>query len=186
MHIADSFQFAWSAVRGARVRSLLMMLAMSIGVAAVIVLTALGEGARNYVTGEFASLGTNLVIVLPGRNETGGAGVAMSVSGTPRDLTLDDARALQRNTRVRRMAPINVGTTLLNAGGLERDVPVLGSSHELLTIRNWSMAQGKFLPEKIWIVRTRSALLAPRCAKNCLAASRPLDSGCGWVTGGCV
>ncbi len=147
MQISDSLHFAWSAVRGARLRSLLMMGAMSIGVAAVIVLTALGDGARNYVTGEFASLGTNLIIVLPGRNETGGAGVAMSVSGTPRDLTLDDASALLRHSRIRRMAPIMVGTTLLNAGGLERDVPVLGSSSQLLKVRNWSMAQGKFLPD---------------------------------------
>ena len=54
-----------------------MVLAMSIGVAAVVVLTALGDGARRYVVDQFASLGTNLVIVLPGRSETGGVNPAM-------------------------------------------------------------------------------------------------------------
>jgi len=146
MQPADGVRFAWLAVRGAPLRSSLMMTAMAIGVAAVVVLTALGDGARNYVLNEFASLGTNLVIVLPGRSETGGAGFAMSVSGTPRDLTLDDARALAQHGQVRHIAPLTVGTTLLSANGLERDVPVLGATHDLLTVRNWSMSQGKFLP----------------------------------------
>ena len=69
-----------------------MLLAMAIGVAAVVVLTSLGEGARRYVTGEFASLGTNLLIVIPGRSETSGGAPTTFVGETPRDLTIDDAR----------------------------------------------------------------------------------------------
>ena len=81
-------------------RTLLMLLAMAIGVAAVVVLTSLGEGARRYVTGEFASLGTNLLIVIPGRSETAGGAAAIVVGVTPRDLTLDDARALTAGVAV--------------------------------------------------------------------------------------
>ena len=62
-----------------------MMLAMSIGVAAVVVLTALGEGARRYVVDQFSSLGTNLVIVLPGRTETAGIRPGMLLGQIPRE-----------------------------------------------------------------------------------------------------
>ena len=63
-------------------------------VAAVVTLTALGEGARRYVVGQFAAIGTNLVIVVPGKTETTGGMPGMG--GAPNDLTLDDARALLR------------------------------------------------------------------------------------------
>ena len=74
MTATDVSAVAVRALRRYPGRTSLMLLAMAIGVAAVVVLTALGEGARRYVAGEFASLGTNLVIVLPGRSETGGVG----------------------------------------------------------------------------------------------------------------
>jgi putative ABC transport system permease protein len=144
--ILDTLAFALGALRGFHTRSLLMMLAMAIGVASVIMLTALGEGARNYVTGQFASLGTNLVIVLPGRTETTGAGAFLLTGTTPRDLTLDDAKALVRGTEVRRIAPMMVGSVMISAGGLEKEAPVIGSTPELLSIRHWQLAQGRFLP----------------------------------------
>lgn len=142
----DLVRFTLGALRGFRTRSLLMMLAMAIGVAAVVLLTALGEGARQYVIQEFASLGTHLVIVIPGRSETGGAGVAMSMSETPRDLTLDDAQALRRSALVRRLAPLMVGASMVSARGLEREAPILGATAELLQVRHWRLAQGRFLP----------------------------------------
>jgi putative ABC transport system permease protein len=78
----------------------LLVLAMAIGVAAVVVLTALGDGARRYVMNEFSSLGSNLVIVLPGRSQTGGFNPGNAITNTPRDLTIDDAQALQRASAV--------------------------------------------------------------------------------------
>ncbi|RMD84706.1 MAG: FtsX-like permease family protein [Candidatus Dadabacteria bacterium] len=119
---------------------------MAIGVAAVVVLTALGEGARRYVVGEFASLGTNLVIVLPGRVETGGIGPVAFSGETPRDLTVGDALSLARLPGARRIAPIVVGSAPVSARGLERSAPVIGSTSELLAIRHWKLAQGRFLP----------------------------------------
>lgn len=142
----DVSRYAWQALRGYPSRTLLMLLAMAIGVAAVIVLTSLGEGARGYVRGEFASLGTNLVIVIPGRSETSGFNPGNMLSETPRDLTLDDALALTRSFGVRRIAPINVGAAVAAWQGRQREVPVLGSNSELLAIRHWELAQGKFLP----------------------------------------
>ena len=70
MSPTDTLRFATRAATAYPLRTALMTLAMSIGVAAVVVLTALGDGAHRYVVGEFAALGAQLLIVLPGRTET--------------------------------------------------------------------------------------------------------------------
>ncbi|MEI7843708.1 MAG: ABC transporter permease, partial [Gallionellaceae bacterium] len=108
MKLTDTLQFASGSLRGSPTRTLLMMLAMSIGVAAVVILTALGEGARRYVVNQFSSLGTNLVIVLPGRTETAGIGPGMMTGQTPRDITLDDVQALMQSPSIKRVAPLTV------------------------------------------------------------------------------
>ena len=145
MRTADTLSYARTAVRGHRTRTLLMLVAMAIGVAAVVVLTGLGEGARRYVTKEFSSLGTELLIVLPGRSETTG-GAPPLLGTTPRDLTLDDAFALTRSSTVRRIAPISVGQIPVAWGGREREVPVLGSTSEFFAVRHLAMSKGRFLP----------------------------------------
>ena len=147
MRLADTLQFASGSLRGSPTRTLLMMLAMSIGVAAVVVLTALGEGARRYVVDQFSSLGTNLVIVLPGRTETAGVGPGLLSGQTPRDITLDDAQALLRSSAVKRIAPLTVGSATLSRDALNREVVVAGSSADMLGIRHMSVAIGRFLPE---------------------------------------
>lgn len=93
MRFSDLLRLSLDSALRARMRSIMLLLAMSIGVAAVIALTSLGEGARNYVAGEFQALGTRLVIVIPGRTETGGVAPGMLAGETPRDLTLADAEA---------------------------------------------------------------------------------------------
>jgi putative ABC transport system permease protein len=146
MRVLDVGTFAAHAILRYRVRSALMLLAMAIGVAAVIILTSLGEGARRYVVGEFASLGTNLLIVLPGRSETTGVGPALFSGQTPRDLTLEDALALTRHAQVKRISPLMVGSVPVAWSGREREVPVLGTNSDFLGIRHWNLAQGHFLP----------------------------------------
>lgn len=109
------------------------------------VLTALGDGARRYVTGEFSQLGTNLLIVMPGRSETTG-GAPPIMGETPRDLTLDDAVVLTRNRSIQQVAPITVGSAPVSYKQLEREVNILGSTANLLSVRQLEMARGKFLP----------------------------------------
>jgi putative ABC transport system permease protein len=146
MRVGDVLRLALGALTGHARRSALVLLAMAIGVAAVVVLTALGEGARRYVTSEFAALGTHLLIVLPGRSETTGGHPPM-MGETPRDLTLDDALALKRSRHVRRIAPITVGSAPVSWQRREREVSVIGSTAPFLSVRHLSMAQGRFLPE---------------------------------------
>lgn len=146
MKALDTFSFALATLRGSRLRAGLMLLAMAIGVASVVVLTSLGEAARRYVTSEFSALGTHMLIVLPGRSETAGVGPSMFLSETPRDLTLADAMALSRSNAVQRVAPMNVGSAPVSWGGRDREVVILGTTSEFLTIRHFKMTQGQFLP----------------------------------------
>jgi len=143
----DTIHFAMGSLRSSLGRTLLMILAMSIGVAAVVVLTALGEGARRYVINQFSSLGTNLVIVLPGRTETAGVSPGMLLGQVPREISLDDAEAILRSRAVKRIAPLTIGTATLSHGALNREVTVLGSTSDLLAVRHMSMGLGTFLAE---------------------------------------
>ncbi len=147
MIVRDVIDFATRSLNSARSRSFLMMLAMSIGVASVLILTALGEGARRYVVNQFSSLGTNLVIVFPGRSETAGISPGMLLGQTPRDLVLEDALAIKRSSAVMRVAPLAIGGTQAANGARNREVVVLGSTADLLPIRHMEMAQGQFLPQ---------------------------------------
>ena len=146
MKITDIIRFAFRASTGYPTRTLLMLLAMAIGVGSVVILSTLGEGARRYVVGQFSSLGTNLLIVLPGRSETVG-GPPPLLGITPRDLTLDDAMALQRSSAIKYVAPISVGAAPVSWGGREREVTILGSTPHLFQVRQLTMALGQFLPE---------------------------------------
>lgn len=146
MKFFDVLLFASGSLRGSRTRTLLMIFAMSIGVAAVVVLTGLGEGARRYVINQFSSLGTNLVIVFPGRTETAGIGPGMLLGQIPRELSLDDAQALLRSYAISRIAPLTIGSSQISQGALNREVVVLGSTSDLLKVRHMSLGQGQFLP----------------------------------------
>lgn len=150
MRSLDLIQFARSAATGNPLRASLLVLAMAIGVAAVVVLTALGDGARRYVMNEFASLGSNLVIVLPGRSQTGGFNPGNAITNTPRDLTIDDAQSLQRAPSVARVAPLAVGTSEISFGGKLREVMVAGTTAQYITVRNMALAQGRFLSSGDW------------------------------------
>jgi putative ABC transport system permease protein len=145
MRLTDLLRFAGGGLRGHRLRTFLSLLGVSIGVASVILLTSLGEGARLFITGEFASLGSNLLIFVPGKTET--AGLAPLVSTAPHDLTLEDARALSlRVPALRRVAPLVVGTAPVRSGERSREVTVVGTTREMLEIRHLKMSIGRFLP----------------------------------------
>ncbi|HJP38379.1 MAG: ABC transporter permease [Gammaproteobacteria bacterium] len=146
MRFFDCNRIAFGAVIRYPLRTGMMLLATSIGVGAVLMLTALGESARGYVGQAFQTLGTNIVIVMPGRTETAGTAPGAMVGTTERDLTLDDARALLRSPAIRYIAPVIVGSATVSQGNLERETTILGSTTDFATIRQWTMAQGEFLP----------------------------------------
>lgn len=145
MKTADLLVFAAGGLRGHPLRTGLSVLGVGIGVASVILLTSLGEGARGYVTREFATLGSNLLIVIPGKTET--KGLAPLVSTAPHDLTCADAEALlARIPALRRVVPLAVGTATVAARDRRRQATIVGATHDLLEVRHLKMASGRFLP----------------------------------------
>ena len=174
MRTRDAIAFALASLAFSRVRTLLMLLAMSIGVAAVVVLTAIGNGARHYVVDQFSSLGTNLVIVVPGRAETAGGAATTLVGETPRDLTLDDARSLLRGDALRRMAPFNLGEIAVSYRGRERQAPLLGSTAALLPIHHLEMARGSFLPEEDMEIARPVCVLGATISRELFGRQNPL------------
>jgi putative ABC transport system permease protein len=174
MRPVDTTRYAVGAATGNRLRTILLMLAMSIGVAAVVVLTALGDGARRYVVREFSALGTNLVIVLPGRTQTGGFSPMNAITGTPRDLTVDDAMAVRRATAVRRVAPIVVGTSEISSGGRVRENLVVGTTSDYLAVRSFTLAQGRFLPEEDWSRGSPVIVLGATVRSELFGSASPL------------
>ena len=147
MRFYDLLFLAFSTLIRYPLRTLMLLIATSIGVMAVILLTAVGEGARDYITGEFKDMGTNLLIVLPGKNETTGGGSPVDLAGVaPRDLTVEDAISLRQIEAINRIAPIVVGETPAQFNGLERSVPIIGTTPSFLAVRQWEMESGNFLP----------------------------------------
>jgi len=145
----DVTRMSLQALRRYPLRTAMMLLAIAIGVAAVVLLTAVGEGARRYVTGQFSSLGTELLIVLPGRADTAGGGSVQGllVGETARELTLEDTIAIMRSPRIRRVTPLVLGAGTASSGARERDITVLGTGAAMLAIQHWVMGAGRFLPE---------------------------------------
>ncbi len=145
MTFNDTLNLSFSAIKTQPVRVLLIILTMSIGIASVSVLTALGESARFYIMSEFEALGTHLIIVLPGRSETTG-GQPPLFGETPRDLTLADAEALHRIHHIAAISPISIGAAPVSIKGLEREATIIGSNAALRQVRHLSLSQGRFLP----------------------------------------
>lgn len=173
MSLRDLLLFAGTALRGHRLRSALSLLGVAIGVASVILLTSLGEGARLYVQGEFASLGSNLLLVTPGKIETTG-GPPM-VTGVPHDLTVEDADALKRRVAgVVRVAPMAIGTASLRFGDRTRDSLVLGTTAEMQAVRRFEMGAGRYLPAGEAARGRRVAVLGPKLVTELFEGRSPL------------
>jgi putative ABC transport system permease protein len=175
MKPVDVTRMSLQALRRYPLRTAMLLIAIAIGVAAVVLLTAVGEGARRYVTGQFSSLGTELLIVLPGRAETAGGGIqGLLVGETARELTLDDTLAIARSTRIRRVTPLVLGAGTVSNGARERDITVLGTGAAMLEIQHWLMGAGRFLPDGALDVAQPVCVLGATVAHELFAGPSPI------------
>jgi putative ABC transport system permease protein len=173
MRPRDAVAFCLGALRGHRLRSGLSLLGVAIGVASVIILTSLGEGARLYVTGEFAALGSNLLIVFPGKTET--TGISPFLTEAPHALTLEDAEAILRRVRpARRVAPIVFGVAPARYSDRRRDVGVIGATAELQGVRKIRLRSGRFLPAGELARGQRVCVIGSRVASELFGGGNPL------------
>jgi putative ABC transport system permease protein len=173
LSLPDLLRFAWRALSGHRLRSGLSLLGMGVGVGAVVLLTSLGEGARGYVSNEFANIGSNLLIVVPGKSETTGA--IPGLGGAPNDLTLDDFEVLIKSLRqVSRGAPLATATGTVSTGERSRQVAVIGTTAEFLEVRKLALARGRSLPPGELHRGTSVAILGEKAARELFPGENPL------------
>lgn len=147
MRAPDLLRFTWVSLRRQRFRSAMLLLAVAIGVAAVVILVSLGEGARNYVLGEFSFIGKDTVVMFPGRKNTTG-GMPPVTGAAARDIRRDEVEVLLRTVEgIAAAAPLVVGNAPVSHRSRERDATVLGTNAAFFRIRQLALAQGVGLPE---------------------------------------
>lgn len=140
----DLIRFCAGSVGAHRLRTALSMLGIAIGIAAVILLTTIGEGTRAYILRQFTQFGTNILSIHPGKTET--IGVPGVLGGTTHKLTIDDAMAIQRLREVERVVALSVGQGRVEAEGLGRSVYVYGVTADMPAVWRFTVGQGQFLP----------------------------------------
>lgn len=146
MRITDLLRFTVLTLSRQRFRSAMLALSLTLGVASVVILVALGEAARSYVLGEFAFLGSDVIAVFPGRKTTTGA--LPPVTGVAaRDITLREAQIIEKTVvGVEGVAAIVVGSAPASRGSRERNSIVLGVNSEFFAIRQLGLASGSLWP----------------------------------------
>jgi len=144
VRVADLVKFTGHSVLSHRMRALLTALGIAVGVAAVVLLTSIGEGVRRFVLAEFTQFGTNIVSVTPGTAQTMGGSIG--VFGTVRPLTIDDAEALRRVPYATASVPVVQGNAEVEGNGRKRRVTVYGTGHEFADAFRFEVASGNYLP----------------------------------------
>ncbi|MCG6962600.1 MAG: ABC transporter permease [Acidobacteria bacterium] len=172
MTFLDLLRFVAGALKGQRLRSFLSALGVGIGVAAVILLTSLGEGTREYVVSQFTQFGTNLIGINPGKVKT--MGMPGVFGGTTHKLTVDDAEALRRVPGVDKVIPVAMGQARVEGNGRGRSVYIYGVNHEATAAWKFAVAQGSFLPPMDPHRSGAFAVFGPRLARELFGASSPL------------
>jgi putative ABC transport system permease protein len=176
MNPLDLLRFATQALLQNRRRSGLSLLGVVIGVVAVVSLTAIGEGALRYVTTQFASLGSSIVNVSPGKNETTG-GMPHGIGGVPNDLTLQDAIVLERRVQaVRAAVPVSVSTDIVSYRERGRSSRVVGVTSEFQQLQRLDMASGSFLPESELDRGAAVVVLGHKVAQELFDNANPLGA----------
>jgi len=172
--MADLARLALSALASHRLRSLLSMLGIAIGVAAVIVLTSIGEGTRRYIVAQFAQFGTNIIAIHPGKAKT--SGMPGVFGGTTRHLTVDDAMALARIPGVERVVPAAFGTARVEAAERGRNVTVYGVTPDIETVWRFHVRVGSMWPSGDPRRGAPLAVLGPKLARELFADANPLGT----------
>lgn len=144
MRLADLFNLTLHAVEAQRLRSALTGLGIAVGIAAVVLLTAIGEGVNRYVLAEFTQFGTNLLAVTPGKAST--LGISGAVISTVRPLSLEDAEALGGISQALAVVPTIQGNAAVETDGRSRRTMVLGVNGNVPDVWKMRPSLGRFLP----------------------------------------
>ena len=174
MQLTDFLTLAIRAISAQRLRSFLTLLGIAVGIAAVILLTSIGEGIHRYVLAEFTQFGTNVVGVHPGRTKTGGATTGFPSSARP--LSLEDAEALKRLPNVVAVTPSVFGNAEVSGNGRVRRVSVYGVGPGLLVVFKAKVRSGQFLPEEEAGAARAQVVLGPKLKNELFGAENALGA----------
>ncbi|MFV2071802.1 MAG: ABC transporter permease [Thermoanaerobaculales bacterium] len=172
MDLLELLRFVGGALRGQRLRSFLSALGVAIGVTAVILLTSLGEGTRDYIVSQFTQFGTSLIGINPGKVKT--VGIPGVLGGTTHKLTIDDAEALRRVPGVEEVVPVAFGQARVEGGGRGRSVFIQGVGWEASNAFRLRVSQGTFLPPMDPNRRGSHAVLGTKLSRELFDEESPL------------
>ncbi|MBX3616548.1 ABC transporter permease [Nitrosomonas sp.] len=144
MNIPDTIQFAFRSLTAHRLRTLLSASGIAIGIAAVVLLTAIGDGIQRFVLAEFTQFGTNIVTITPGKINTHGG--SLGAIGSARLLTIEDAMALKQSRYAQYTNASVVGNAEIRAQGRSRRVTAYGQGPDFAKAFNMQVEIGQFLP----------------------------------------
>lgn len=159
----ESFLMAWASLIANKMRSILTMLGIIIGVAAVIALVSIGNGVKQDIQNSISSLGSNLLMVMPGAPRT--PGVRPS-AGSMKSLKVSDYEAIAKLDGVKAASPMTNGSYVVIYQNKNWTTSVSGVSYNYLDVNNWSMKSGRFLSEKNVQNRERVAVVGKTVVKN--------------------
>jgi putative ABC transport system permease protein len=162
--VGDLLRLATGALASHRLRSVLSVLGIAIGIASVILLTSVGEGTRRYILSQFSQFGTNLLAIHPGKTKT--AGIPGVLGGTTHHLTIDDAEALARLPGVERVVPAAFGIARVEAGERGRSVAVNGVTPDIAEVWRFRTRVGSFWPAGDPRRGAPFVVLGPRLARE--------------------
>ncbi|WP_284615150.1 ABC transporter permease [Aquabacterium humicola] len=174
MRLQDAIGMSWRALSAHRLRSFLTLLGIAVGIAAVILLTSIGEGLHRFVLAEFTQFGTNVIGITPGRTTTGGANPGFPSSVRP--LTLADAQALRRVPQVLQVAPGVTGNAEVEGNGRLRRVMVYGTTPTLIEAFKLSIRSGRFLPPDDADSARNFVVLGAKLQRELFGADSPLGT----------
>ncbi|MBQ0712395.1 MAG: ABC transporter permease [Porticoccus sp.] len=171
MRFVDYLRWVIWALWMQRMRSILTIVGFAIGIAAMVLLSSLGEGLRQFVIQEFTQFGSHIVAITPGKTETFGLS---GILNTTRPLSLADAEALARIPGVQEVVPVVMGTAQIKAKGMSRYTDVAGVG--ALADKAWKLdiAQGTFLPVEDMSRARAFAVLGSKLKQELFGNSNPL------------
>jgi putative ABC transport system permease protein len=172
MESKDLLSFVSKSVLSHRLRSSLTSLGIGIGVAAVVLLTSIGEGLHEFMLAQFTQFGTNIVAINPGKSTT--FGTPTGVFNTQRPLTIDDAVALKRVPFVENTVPVVQGNASVKGNGRERRTTISGVGPEWPAVASFDTALGEFLPFDDPRAPRALAVLGSKLREELFASKNPL------------
>lgn len=167
----ESFLMAWASLIANKMRSLLTMLGIIIGVAAVIALVSIGNGVKQDIENSISSLGSNLLVVLPGAPRTPGA---RSSQGSMKSLKISDYEAIAKLEGVKAASPMTNGSYVVIYQNKNWTTSVAGVNSNFQDVNNWTMTSGRFFSDKNVQNRERVAVVGQTVVKNLFTDEDPV------------